>query len=554
MSSKTNGDNASFVILAVLDGWGIAPDAPGNAISLAKTPNFDKFMVSYPNCELVASGREVGLPKGEPGNTETGHVNLGAGRIVYQDLARINMAIAEGTFFKNQILMGAIDHVKKNSSNLHYLGLIGAGGVHSNLEHLIALIKFASVEGVKNLYLHLFTDGRDSPPTASIGYIQKVNQVLKDTGIGKIATIMGRYWAMDRDRRWDRTRKAYEAMVDAKGVFVKSAEEVIKSSYSKGLTDEFIEPSIISGDEGSPVSQINDNDAVVFFNFRIDRPRQLTKAFICQDVTSDVAEWEYGENTSDNHSDNNTSFQRSRQLDNLYFVTMTEYSKPLVESGAKVAFPPEIVKEPLGYIVSSNSKKQLRVAESEKSRFVTYYFNGQDNIIYLGEDRIIIDSPKVPTYDKVPEMSAHKTTQVIIDRLENPNPYSFVLVNYANPDMLAHTGNLGPTVKGIEVVDECLGKLSNLVLSNNGILIITADHGNAEEMINLKTGAVETEHSTNKVPFIVVARKYMGNPVKLQSGILADVAPTILALLELDTPESMTGRNLLEKVDQVPPG
>ncbi len=551
----TSEKSAKFVVLTILDGWGIAPPGPGNAISLAKAINMNRFWASYPHTQLDASGQAVGLPRGEDGNTETGHLNLGAGRIVYQELERINMAIAEGTFFKNKVLLGVIEHIRKNNSNLHLMGLVGAGGVHSNIEHLFALIQLAKRKKVNNLYIHLFTDGRDSPPTSAQTYIDKVNGVIKREGVGKIASIMGRYWAMDRDQRWDRTEKAYLALTKGHGVCVKSPEEAVKASYSEGKTDEFIEPTLICDPKGDPISTIKDNDACIFFNFRIDRPRQLTKAFVLKDFNKaqiyfedDTHEVMHKSGKAKEVKKTATSlFKRGTPLKNLYFLTMTEYSKLLTSEGAKPAFPPERVENPLGSVLSVSKINQLRITESEKERFVTFYFNGLKEAPFPYEDRIIIPSPKVPTYDQKPEMSSKEITERLLKELKRMR-YKFILVNFPNPDMVGHTGNIEPTIKSIDAVDECLGEISNFVLTYDGVFIITADHGNAEEMINVKTNQIDTEHSANPVPFIAISKKLMGKPVMLTSGILADVAPTVLALLGLSKPHQMTGRNLLQTV------
>jgi len=543
-----------FVCLVVLDGWGMAAPGAGNAISQASTVNMNRFWASFPHTQLAASGEAVGLPRGEAGNTETGHLNLGAGRIVYQDLARINMSVADGSFFKNPALLAAIEHAKKNNSNLHYLGLIGAAGVHSNLEHLYALIQLAARQSFKNVFLHLFTDGRDSPPTSAKTYINSVREVIAREGVGTIASIMGRYWAMDRDLRWDRTAKAYFALTKGQGHLVKTPEEAIEMSYSQGKTDEFIEPAIITQADGAPVTLIKDNDAAIFFNFRIDRPRQLSRAFVFQDFAKANLDFgydpylvKYAKKHEIELHPVQEPFERGRQLQNLFFVTMTEYGKTL--DGAKVAFPPETVDMPLGRVIAEAQKKQLRVAESEKERFVTFYFNGQQETAFEGEDRFITPSPKVATYDLKPEMSAREMTDSLLAKLREENQqYSFILVNFANPDMVGHTGSIGPAVKACEVVDECVGKIANTVLAYGGSLLITADHGNVEQMINTQSGAIETEHSTNPVPLIVVSKEYLGNPSNLPAGILADIAPTVLALLGLTQPTSMTGRNLLESL------
>lgn len=551
-----NEYKSKLVILAVLDGWGISAPGPGNAISQANTINMNRFMATYPHTQLLASGEAVGLPRGEDGNTETGHLNLGAGRIVYQDLVRINLSIADGTFFSNQVLLSAIQHAQKNNSNLHYMGLIGAGGVHSNIEHLYALIELAKRQQFKRVFVHLFTDGRDSPPTAAKSYIANLRSVLQKEGLGVIASIMGRYYTMDRDLRWDRTGKAYFALTKGMGHLVKTPEEAIDFSYSEGKTDEFIEPSIITDKNSLPVGLIKDNDAVVFFNFRIDRPRQLARAFVIDDFAKANADWgfdPYLVKYSKSHLAQavpqiQPPFDRGVKLNNLFFVTMTEYGKILVDNGAKVAFPPETVDMPLGRVISESDYKQLRCAESEKERFVTFYFNGQHESAYQGEDRIIVPSPKISTYDLKPEMSAGELTDAVLTRLRESPDYRFVLINFANADMVGHTGNIGAATKACQFVDEYLGKLANWVEAYDATMLITADHGNAEEMIDATTGQIETEHSSSPVPFIAVSKALMGHPQTLTSGILADIAPTVLNILGIEIPGSMTGRNLLENL------
>ena len=521
MTEATRGP----VVLAVLDGWGIATKGASNAISQANLPNMSKFYASYPQAQLSASGESVGLPRGESGNTETGHLNLGAGRIVYQDLARINLAIAEGTFFKNNALVGAIDHVKKNSSTLHYMGLLGSGGVHSNAEHLYALLQLAAQNQIQKLFIHIFTDGRDSPPNAARTYISQLRQVMEREGVGQIASVMGRYWAMDRDLRWDRTERAYRALTEGVGNKVKTPEEAVDMSYSQGKTDEFIEPSLVSSSEGNPIGLVGDNDAVVFFNFRIDRPRQLTKAFISKDFSKSNLEWDFDPHAvkyekthlANKPAEVGSIFERKKVLSNLYFATMTEYGKPLTNEGVVPAFPPEPVQMPLGRVLAENDLKQLRISESEKERFVTFYFNGQQESAFPGEDRAIIPSPKVATYDAKPEMSAYETTEKLLESLRGgENNYSFILINYANPDMVGHTGNIGPAVRACEVVDECLGKIANHILAYGGTLLITADHGNVEEMIDGQTG---------------------------------EITPTVLGQLNIKAPDAMTGRDLLAGIN-----
>lgn len=552
----TSNKKTNFVCVAVLDGWGISAPGAGNAISQSNTPNMNKLYASFPHTQLEASGEAVGLPRGEAGNTETGHLNLGAGKIVYQNLARINLSIADGSFLNNQELINAFDSAINNNSSVHIMGLIGAGGVHSNLEHLFALISMAKRKNFKNLYLHLFTDGRDSPPTASNVYINRIRDTIKKEGVGTIASIMGRYWAMDRDRRWDRTAKAYFALTKGQGNLVKTPEEAIQMSYQIGKTDEFIEPSLITDSSGKPLSLIKENDSVIFFNFRVDRPRQLTAAFIVDDFSDQSLALEfdpYLEKYEKTHLISKVSnyqkvFERGEKIKNLYFATMTEYSNSLVKAGAKVAFSPEKIVIPLGRIISEAGLKQLRLSESEKERFVTYYFNGLKENAFDGEDRVIIPSPDVPTYDLKPEMSAYEITNKFIELIKAESNYSFILINFANADMVGHTGNIAPAVKAIEAVDDCIGKIANTVLAYNGTLLIIADHGNAEEMINSQSGQIDTEHSTSPVPFICVSNQFLGNSQHLQSGILADIAPTVLKLLNLELSPEMNGRNLLDQL------
>lgn len=551
----TPQEKTKFVLLAVLDGWGIAAPGAGNAITQAETPNMDRFWVSFPHTQLAASGEAVGLPRGEAGNTETGHLNLGAGRIVYQDLARINMAVADGTFFKNQVFLDAINHARTNNSNLHYMGLIGAAGIHSNIEHLFALIHLAGISNFKNLYLHLFTDGRDSPPTSAKTYINSIKEVIKREKVGTIASIMGRYWAMDRDRRWERTEKAYFALTRGQGHLVKTPEEAIDMSYAEGETDEFVEPALITGPDGKPLITIKENDAVIFFNFRVDRPRQLTRAFVFEDFSKANQDWGFDPYLVKYEKSHlvraategklGEPFARGPKIKNLYFVMMTQYSKPSLLSGAHVAFPPEVIEMPVGRIISEAGLRQLRMAESEKERFVTFYFNGQNERAYPGEEREIVPSPQVATYDLKPEMSAREITDSLLSILRKESDYSFILLNFANPDMVGHTGSIGPTATACEAVDECIGKIANFVLAYGGCMLVTGDHGNAEEMINPQTGQIDTEHNGNPVPFIAISKDLMGRAQTLPSGILADVAPTTLALLGIAQPSQMTGKNLL---------
>lgn len=534
------------VVLIIMDGWGITSETRGNAVARAKTTNIDRFWAAYPKTLLSASEEAVGLPKGEDGNSEAGHLNIGAGQVVFQELPKIDLLIADGSFFSIPAFLSAIDHVKKNKSQFHLMGLLGAGGVHSSMSHLFALLKLAKTHQLEQVYLHLFTDGRDSPPTSAPIYINQLQEAIKKIGIGKIASIGGRYFGMDRDNRWERTQKAYEAMVSGKGEKFKSAAEGINASYQDNKTDEFIEPFLIA--ENGKVHLIDDNDSVIFFNFRIDRPRQLTKAFVLPDferlVIEKVAFDPYAERYGVKQYQppgKTTTFKREKILQNLFFVTMTEYEPNLP---VEIAFIPEAVKMPLCRVIAEKGLRQFHIAETEKERHVTYYFNGRREAPFPGEDRVEIPSPNVKTYDLQPEMSAYGVTEELLKRIKT-GFYDFILVNYANPDMVGHTGVFEAGVKACEVVDDCVGKVVKIVNNLNGVCLVTADHGNVEEMIDLQTGKVDTKHSTNSVPFIVVSKYFNHRGRVLPRGILADIAPTILAIMEIEKPGLMTGKNLL---------
>lgn len=542
-------NRSNFVLLVVLDGWGMAPAGPGNAISQANVANFKRFWSNYPHTQLLASGEAVGLPEGQVGNTETGHLNIGAGRIVYQDLARINIAIADGSFYDNEALVYACEHAIRNDSALHLMGLLGAGGAHSSMEHLFALIALARAKGVTKLFVHVFTDGRDSPPNSALSYIGQLENVMAKEGVGKIATVIGRYYAMDRDQRWDRTEKAYLCITKSVGKKAKSASEAVNKSYEAGKSDEFLEPTVIVGENGKPLGPVSDNDSIIFFNFRIDRPRQLAYSFIGSEKRDNQQSFDFDpysvkyEHTHLSTKSLKSLFKRDKKLKDIYVATMTEYGKLFSSLGVHTAFPPVPVDSTLGKTISQKGLRQLRATESEKERFVTYYFNGQSERADVGEERLIVPSRKISTYDLVPGMSADVLTNAVYSRLIS-GVYSFCLINFANPDMVGHTGNIPAAVRAVEAVDRCLGQLGRFVSAYGGSMIITADHGNVEEMIS-KDDRTDTEHSSSPVPFIVVSKQFVGKSITLPSGILADIAPTVLALMGIEQPRSMTGRNLL---------
>lgn len=535
------------VVLLILDGWGIGPNNAGNAISQAKTPNLERYWMSYPHTQLEASGQAVGLPQGEDGNTETGHLNIGAGHIVYQDLPRINMAIADGGFFNNEAFLAAIKHAKDNHSTLHLMGLIGAGGVHSNIEHLYALLNLSAQQGVEQVWIHGFTDGRDSPPTSGINYVQEIMDRCQKLGIGQLASLQGRYFAMDRDRRWERVEKAYDVLTIGEGEScILDPINSLKEQYDQGITDEFIEPITICNQDGTH-RVISDNDAVIFFNYRIDRPRELTRAFVLPDFEqgmTNVAFDPYAERyekTNIQKPIQAKTFQRKKILQNLFFVTMTMYEANLP---THVAFPPQYIKEPLGKVFADNGLRQLRMTETEKERFVTYYMNGQKEELYPGEERVIVPSKGVKSYDQAPEMSAYEIANELVQRIQS-GLYDVVIANICNGDMVGHTGNFDAAVRACEIVDDVVGKIVEAALLYGGIVFITADHGNVEEMMNNSTGEVDTEHSNYPVPFYIIGKQFVGRSIMLPTGILADIAPTILKTMGITKPQQMTGRALI---------
>ncbi len=506
------------VVLAIMDGVGVAPPGEGNAVTLADTPNLDRLWPNYPHTYLEASGLNVGLPQGTDGNSEVGHMTLGAGKVIFQNLPRIDNAIANGSFFENPLLKSAFDHAKKTGGTVHLMGLVGTGFVHASIEHLFALIKMAGEEKMKSdrVAIHVFTDGRDSPPDAAIECIEKIEAICIQRRVGKLASIVGRAYAMDRNRNWARTQIAYDMLVNSKGNKVKDWKKAIKESYSKKITDEYLDPILI--DYNGDVYNIEDGDSVIFFNFRPDRAVQLTMAF----------------------EDNEFKEFKTTKFKDLYYVGMTDYENGYPHNKA---FPLEKVNAPLGKILSDHGLKQLRLAESEKFPHVTYFFNGANKDIYPLETWLEVPSPKdVATYDKKPEMSQKWVTDVLLEKLKT-DEFDFMLINYAGPDMVAHTGIIDATKKAMETCDECIGRIIQDVLKKDGAVIITADHGNAEELIDLKTGNPDTKHSTNQVPVVIVKNGLQGR--ELTVGGLSDIAPTILRLMGLEIPPEMTGRDLL---------
>ncbi len=497
-------------MLMILDGFGKNSNKEGNAVANAKKPNIDKLMMTCPTAEVYASGPSVGLPEGQMGNSEVGHTNIGAGRIVYQELTRITKSIEDGDFFSIKEFADAIENCKKNNSKLHIMGLVSDGGVHSHQRHLYGLLELAKRKDFENVYVHCFLDGRDTLPASGEGYIQKLEEKIKEKGIGKIATISGRFYAMDRDKRWERVKKCYDALVYAEGEKYSSAIEAVESSYQKEVFDEFVEPCVIGNG-----AKIEDGDSVIFFNFRPDRARQITRALVDPDFTG---------------------FETKKM--NLYFVTMTEYDSTM--PNVHVAFKPEDLKNTYGEYVSSKGLTQLRIAETEKYAHVTFFFNGGNEEPFKGEDRILVPSPKVETYDLKPEMSAYEVTEKVIAAI-NEEKYDTIILNFANPDMVGHTGNLEAAEKAIEAVDNCVGKIIDALSKHNGKALITADHGNAEQMIDYKTGEPFTSHTTNPVPLIL----YGMENVKIKNGKLADLAPTMLDMMNLEKPKEMTGESLL---------
>ena len=513
--------NKPFVLI-IRDGWGYNPNPDEdeyNAIKRANTPIDDMLMAEFPNCLIHTSGENVGLPEGTMGNSEVGHQNIGAGRIVPQESVRISRAIRDGSFFENKEFLNLIEFIKSHNGKMHVMGLCSDIGVHSLLDHLYGLLELAKRNSIKDVFIHAFTDGRDSPPNSGVGYIADIEKKAKKIGVGKIASVAGRFYAMDRDSRWDRVQKAYECIRIGKGIKAASAAEAVSKSYEKGVTDEFIEPTCIVNSDNEPIATISDGDGVIFFNFRGDRPREISRAFVGPDFKE---------------------FPRTTKPD-IYYVCMTEYD---VTIPAPVAFPkPPKMKNVLGAYWSSLGLKQFRCAETEKYAHVTFFFNDYTEKPFRGEDRQIVPSPRVKTYDLKPEMSAFEVTDVVLTRLDS-NKYDVMVINFANPDMVGHTGILSAAIKAAEAVDECVGRILDKVKSTSGAAIVTADHGNFEKMIDGNPDIPHTAHTIGDVPLIIFDERYKDRKLR-EGGRLADVGPTLLEMMGLPKPEEMTGQSLI---------
>lgn len=504
-------------LLMVMDGVGLNDEEKGNAFKMANTPNLDRLIAKYPNTHIATSGMAVGLPEGQMGNSEVGHTNIGAGRIVYQELTRITKEIEEGNFYNNEEFLNAIKNVKENNSSLHIMGLVSDGGVHSHNSHLYALLELAKRNNVENVYIHAFLDGRDTPPTSAIEYIKELEEKITEIGVGKIATIAGRYYAMDRDKRWEREKMAYDAIVNGVGNKFKTAQKAIENSYEAQEFDEFVKPIVITNDDGVAIGKLQDKDSAIFFNFRPDRARQITRI---------ITEPDFNE------------FEKV-DMPNIYFVTMTEYDETL--NHVHIAYKPQVLKNTLGEVLSTRGYTQLRCAETEKYAHVTFFFNGGEEKVFNGEDRILVPSPKVATYDLKPEMSAYEVTDKIVEAIDSKK-YDVIIMNYANGDMVGHTGFIDKAIEAVEALDTCVGKVISKIEEVDGEALITADHGNCELMLDLKTGEPITSHSTFDVPLIVVSNRVKS----LKKGRLCDLAPTLLELMGESKPQEMTGENLIE--------
>ncbi len=509
---------AKPLMLMILDGWGISTRKQGNALADASLPNFQALLKQYPHTALQASGEAVGLPEGQMGNSEVGHLNIGAGRVVYQEITRINKAIKEGDFSKNPAFLKIMGRVKEQGGALHLMGLLSDGGVHSHIEHLFALLELAKAQGVEKVFVHAFLDGRDVPPANAMEYFDALQKKFAELKLGQVATVMGRYYAMDRDQRWERVAKAFKAMVSAEGIKATFPKAAVERSYDRRVTDEFVEPTVIVDKTGQPVGQVNNNDGVIFFNFRADRAREITRAFVDEDFQG---------------------FVRPDGYKPIPFVCMTQYD---ITIDTPTAFLPQNLVNTLGEVLAAKGMKQLRIAETEKYAHVTFFFNGGAEEENEGEDRILIPSPKVATYNLKPEMSAFEVTEKVLEQIK-ADKYDVIVLNFANPDMVGHTGIEEAAVKAVETVDECIGKISRVMQKRAAPLLITADHGNVEKMVDLDTGEPHTAHTNDLVPFILVYDKLKHSTLATQ-GSLRDVAPTMLKLLGIPLPEEMSGKSL----------
>ncbi len=509
------------VVLMVLDGYGLSDNPEGNAVAMANTPVMDKLMKECPFVKGNASGLAVGLPDGQMGNSEVGHMNIGAGRIIYQELTKITKAIQDGDFFENEELLRAIDNVKQHNSDLHLWGLLSDGGVHSHNTHLYGLLELCKKQGIENVYVHAFLDGRDTPPASGKDYVAELDAKMKKIGVGKIASLSGRYYAMDRDNRWDRVEKAYASLVYGEGEKATDAVQAMADSYAKDVTDEFVLPTIITDEAGKPLSLVKPNDSVIFFNFRPDRAREITRAFCDKEFKG---------------------FERKDGFLPLTYVCFTDYDETI--ENKYVAFKKEGIRNTFGEYLAANGKTQLRLAETEKYAHVTFFFNGGVEEPNKDEDRILVKSPAVATYDLQPEMSAPEVCKDLVEAITS-DKYDVIIINFANPDMVGHTGVIPAAVKGVETVDECVGKAVEAIKQVDGVLFICADHGNAEKMIDYETGKPHTAHTTNPVPFILF--NYDSAYTLREGGCLADIAPTLLQVMGLPQPKEMTGTSLLIK-------
>ena len=498
--------------LIIMDGFGLREEEKGNAIQNARTPNLDRIFANCPGCKLSASGLDVGLPEGQMGNSEVGHTNIGAGRVVFQDLPRISKAVADGTFFENEAYREAMDDCKEKNSALHLMGLLSDGGVHSHITHLFALLEMAKRRGVSRVYVHCFLDGRDVPPSSGKGYVEQLVAKCAELGVGQVATVMGRFYAMDRDKRWDRVQRAYNAMANGEGTFNPDPVDAVQKSYDAGVTDEFVEPVVCVKD-----ALVSEGDSIIFFNFRPDRAREITRCFV------DTAF---------------SSIERKRGFQNVNYVCTTEYDATM--PNVSVAFPHKELHNIFGEYISKLGLTQLRIAETEKYAHVTFFFNGGAEQVFPGEDRVLIASPKVATYDLKPDMSAHEVAAEAVKRIESGN-YDVIILNFANCDMVGHTGVYEAARLAVEAVDECVNQVVEATSKMGGVSLITADHGNAERMVDEDGVTPYTAHTTNLVPFYIV-----GADVKLRDGRLADIAPTMLDLMGLEKPAEMDGETLIE--------